>query len=255
MSLNDVPGEPIWIELFTPDTEGAKAFYGGLFGWTARDAGEEFGGYITFDHRGEQIAGCMRNDGQGVNAWNVYLESNSAADTAEMVKANGGQVLLEPMQVGELGHMAMVTDPAGAPVGIWQPIEMTGISARGEVGAPAWFEVLSNDYDAVIPFYENAFGWDTHTMSDAPGFRYTTLGQDEGARAGIMDGAAFLDDEPSRWHVYLAVDVTDDTVAGAVAAHGEVVLQAEDTPYGRIAELRDPTGVAFRVLGPNAEAS
>jgi uncharacterized protein len=40
-----------------------------------------------------------------------------------------------------------------------------------------------------------------------------------------------------------------------VAAGGEVVLQAEDTPYGRIAELRDPAGVTFRVMGPNAEAS
>ena len=251
MSLNDVPGEPIWIELFTPDTEGAKAFYGGLFGWTARDAGEEFGGYITFDHHGEQIAGCMRNDGQGVNAWNVYLESNSAADTAEMVKANGGQVLLEPMQVGELGHMAMVTDPAGAPVGIWQPIEMTGISARGEVGAPAWFEVLSNDYDAVIPFYENAFGWDTHTMSDAPGFRYTTLGQDDAALAGIMDATALLGERPPFWQFYIEVADTDAAIATAKELGGSEVMAPDESPFGRLATIADPSGITFMVMGPN----
>jgi predicted enzyme related to lactoylglutathione lyase len=251
MSLNDVPGEPIWIELFTPDTEAAKAFYSGLFGWTARDAGEEFGGYITFDHNGEQIAGCMKNDGQGVSAWNVYLESNDAADTVEMVKANGGQVLLAPMQVGELGHMAMVTDPAGAAVGIWQPNEMTGISARAEAGAPAWFEVLSSDYDAVIPFYENAFGWDTHTMSDTPDFRYTTLGHDHDALAGIMDAKGFLGERPSYWHFYIEVPDTDAAIATAKELGGSEIMPPDESPFGRLATIADPSGIAFTVMGPN----
>ena len=51
------------------------------------------------------------------------------------------------MQVGEMGYMSLVIDPAGAAVGIWQPLEHKGISARGEVGAPSWFETLSKDYD------------------------------------------------------------------------------------------------------------
>jgi predicted enzyme related to lactoylglutathione lyase len=69
-----------------------------------------------------------------------------------------------------------------------------------------------------------------------------------------MDGSAFLGDEPSRWNVYLQVEDTDETVARAVASGAEVALAAEDTPYGRIAELRDPAGVAFRVMGPDLEA-
>ena len=91
-------------------------------------------------------------------------------------------------------------------------------------------------------------------VSDTPEFRYTTLGVDQDARAGIMDGSAFLGDEPSRWNVYLQVDDTDETVAEAVAAGGQLVAAAEDTPYGRIAELRDPAGIAFRIMGPNLEA-
>lgn len=247
MSLNDIPGEPIWIELFTPDTDSATKFYGGLFGWTARGGGEEFGGYITFERDGAQIAGCMRNDGQGVNAWNVYLESNNAADTVEMAKANGGQVLVEPMQVGDLGHMAMVTDPSGAPVGIWQPNEMAGFAARGEhAGAPAWFEVMSSDYDAVIPFYANAFGWDTHTMVDSPDLRYTTLGKDDNALAGIMAA-----DGPSHWNLYIWTDDTDATLAQAKTLGGTEVMAAEDTPYGRLATIADPSGIQINLMGPN----
>jgi uncharacterized protein len=251
MSLNDVPGEPIWIELFTPDTDGAKRFYGELFGWTARDSGPEFGGYITFERDGAEIAGCMRNDGEGVNAWTVYLESNNAADTVEMAKANGGQVIVEAMQVGDHGHMAVVTDPAGAAVGIWQPLSMSGISARGEVGAPAWFEVLSRDYDAVIPFYDNVFGWDTHTMSDAPDFRYTTLGKDEHALAGIMDATAFLGDRPSFWNFYVEVADTDATIAKAKELGGSEVTAPDESPFGRLATIGDPSGIPFMVMGPN----
>ncbi len=249
--MSHIPGEPIWIELFTPDVEGAKAFYAGLFGWTARDAGPEYGGYVRFDRDGVQVAGCMRNDGQGVNAWNVYLESNDAADTVAMAKANGGQVLLDAMPVGDLGHMAMVTDPAGAAVGVWQPLSMPGFEVWGEVGAPAWFEVLSSDYDAVIPFYENAFGWATHTMSDSDGFRYTTLGVDEGARAGIMDARDLLAGGPSRWQFYLQVPDTDAAVATAVELGGSQVTAPEDSPYGRIAAIADPSGITFLVMAPN----
>ncbi len=251
MSLNDVPGEPIWIELFTPDTEAAEAFYGGLFGWTAHSAGQEFGGYITFERDGREIAGCMKNDGQAPSAWTVYLESNNAVDTAAMAKANGGQVLMEPMQVGDFGHMAVVTDPAGAAVGIWQPIEMKGISARAEVGAPGWFEVLSSDYEAVIPFYENVFGWTTHTMSDTPEFRYTTLGKDDSAMAGIMDASGLLAGRPSFWHFYIVVEDTDAAIATAVGLGGSQVMAPDESPFGRLATIADPSGVEFMVMGPN----
>lgn len=251
MSLNDVPGQPIWIELFTPDTDAATKFYGALFGWTARDGGQELGGYITFEHNGAPIAGCMKNDGQGVDAWNVYLESSNAADTVEMAKANGGQVLLDAMQVGDLGHMAMVTDPAGAAVGIWQPLSMAGISARAETGAPAWFEVLSSDYDGVIPFYENVFGWDTYTMSDTPEFRYTTLGKDDDALAGIMDATSFLGERPSFWNFYVEVADTDAAIATAKELGGTEVMAPDESPFGRLATIADPSGVSFMIMGPN----
>jgi hypothetical protein len=250
MSLNSVPGEPNWIELFTPDPDGAKAFYGELFGWTTEETGPEYGGYRLFHHNGAPIAGCMKNDGQGVSAWTVYLESDDAAGTVEKAKAHGAQVIVDAMQVGTLGHMAVVADPSGAAVGIWQPLDHRGISVRGEVGAPSWFELLSHGYDAVIPFYEEVFGWSTSTMSDTPEFRYTTLGKDESALAGVMDGSGFLGDTPSHWHFYVEVADTDATLAKAKELGGTEVTAADDTPYGRLATIADPSGVPFLVMGP-----
>jgi uncharacterized protein len=249
MSLTHSPGDPNWIELFTTDTDGARDFYGDLFGWTAQDSGPEYGGYIIFERDGAPIAGCMKNDGNaGPSAWTVYLASDDAAKTAELAKEHGGQVVFDPMQVGQMGYMSLVIDPAGAAVGIWQPLEHQGISARGEVGAPSWFETLSKDYDKAVPFYRDVFGWDVHTMGDSPEFRYTTHGLDDDAKAGVMDASGFLGEQPSRWQFYVTVADTDATVAQAEAKGATVVQPAENTPYGRIALLNDPEGVQFAVM-------
>jgi uncharacterized protein len=248
-------GEPCWIHLSTSDVDAAIRFYGELFGWSAGEPSEEFGGYRMFLRGEEPIAGLMPNDTSDPSVWEVFLETPDIAATVERALARGATVATGVMKVADLGSMTTLVDPAGALVGAWQPDGFPGFRTRGGTGAPGWFETLSSAYTDSVEFYQDAFGWVTHVVSDSPEFRYTTLGQDEGARAGIMDGAAFLDGERSRWHVYLVVDDTDDTVARAVAAGGDVALQDEDTPYGRIAELRDPTGVAFRVMGPNAEAS
>ncbi len=255
MAMTHSPGDPCWIELFTPDVKHARDFYGELFGWTSHAGGEEYGGYVVFERDGEPIAGCMRNDGSaGPSMWSVYLASDDAAATVEQVKEHGGQVIVEPMQVGEMGHMAFVVDPAGAALGVWQPLDHKGFAARGDIGAPAWFETLSKNYDAAVPFYREVFGWDTYTMSDTDEFRYTTLGEGDEAKAGIMDATAFLADQPSRWQFYVEVVDTDASVQRATDIGGKVVEDAENTPYGRLAVIADPSGIPFAIMGPDPTA-
>jgi predicted enzyme related to lactoylglutathione lyase len=247
-------GEPCWIHLFTADVDRAVTFYSALFGWSAGEPSEEYGGYRMFLRGDEPVAGLMPNDTSNPDVWEVFLQTPDIAATVERARARGAVIATDVMQVADLGSMTSIVDPAGALVGAWQPDGFPGFRTRAAVGAPGWFETLTTSYGDAVAFYEDAFGWETHVVSDTPEFRYTTLGIDQDARAGIMDGAAFLDGESSRWNVYLQVEDTDETVAEAVASGGEVVLQAEDTPYGRIAELQDPAGVAFRIMGPDLEA-
>ena len=249
-------GEPCYIELFTADTDAAAAFYGPLFGWTAGEPSPEHGGYRMFDKEGVPVAGLMANDGTAgaPDTWSVYLSTDDAGATVARATAAGATVLVAPMQVDDLGTMAMLLDPTGAAVGVWQPDTFPGTGVRGEPGGPGWFETLSTDYDRSVAFYRDVFGWEVATMSDTPEFRYSTLGRDEDARAGIMDATGLLGDQPSRWQSYLLVDDTDATVAQASAAGGTVVAPAEDTPYGRVAQLTDPAGVPFSVMGPPRRA-
>lgn len=257
MNQTPKPGEPCWIELFTPDTDAAVEFYGGLFGWTATEPSEEFGGYRMFLHGEQPIAGLMSNDDAAgsPSGWSVYLATDDIAATVDRAKAAGATIVAEPMPVGDLGHMAVMVDPAGALVGAWQPVEFAGFVTRAEVGAPAWFETLSRDYDRSVAFYADVFRWEASSMSDTPEFRYTTLGVNEDARAGIMDATAFLGEEPSRWQFYLQVADTDATVSRALESGATPVLPVDDTPWGRLALMRDPAGVQFAVMGPSAAAS
>jgi predicted enzyme related to lactoylglutathione lyase len=246
-----VAGTPIWVDLFSSDTAKSRAFYNALFGWTAEEPNEEFGGYLNFQRNGERIAGCMGNGGEAgtPDVWSVYLATDDIDKVAEAAAANGGTVIAPPMAVGDLGSMAVFTDAGGAAIGAWQPGAHAGFSAVGEPGAPSWFELHTRDYDKSVDFYREVFGWDAHTMSDTPEFRYTTLREDEKAQAGIMDAGFLPEGVPAHWSVYFEVEDVDAMVAKAVELGGAVVDPAENTPYGRLATLTDPTGARFKFRG------
>jgi predicted enzyme related to lactoylglutathione lyase len=244
-------GAPCWVDLFTSDTDKIRAFYGELFGWTSEEAGEEYGGYINFSKDGVRVAGCMRNDGQSdtPDVWSIYLATDDAKATVDSAAANGGQVIVPAMDVGELGTMAVVTDAGQAAIGIWQPGLHKGFGVFGEAGTPAWFELHTRDYDASVKFYRDVFKWDTHVTGDTPEFRYTTLGEGDGQLAGIMDATAFLPEGvPAHWSIYFGAEDTDAALARIVDLGGAIVRPAEDTPYGRLAQAADPTGALFKLV-------
>jgi uncharacterized protein len=257
---SDIPaGDPCWIELFTTDADRTSAFYDQLFGWTVVTAAErygeaDYGGYFNFAKDGHMVAGCMRNDGSMSmpDAWSVYLAVTDAEATAAAATAAGAQVYLPPMPVMELGSMSVLGDPGGAAIGIWQPGLHRGFEISNEPGTPVWFELHTKAYDASVEFYRTVFAWDTHVAADEPGFRYTTLGDGDNQRAGVMDAAAYLpENAPSTWAIYFGTTDTDASVAEARSLGGNVVQPAEDTPYGRLATLTDPCGAYFKLLGPN----
>ena len=248
----DAPlGAPCWIDLMTSDTGSSRAFYTALFGWTADEPNEQFGGYLNFRKDGVLVAGCMARDAGNPmpDTWTIYLATDDAAKSLETTLTHDGRVMIEPMQVGDLGTMAGILDPGGAMVGVWKPGVHKGFGVIGEAGAPSWFELHTRDYARAVAFYRDVFGWDTQTLSDAPEFRYTVLQQGETQLAGIMDASVFPPDgAPAHWAVYFGVADTDVAVETMLALGGTIVRGAEDTPYGRLAVATDPTGAEFRVM-------
>src|SRR4051794_4484587 len=102
-------GAPCWIDLSTSDPAKTDAFYGGLFGWVGDEPNAEFGGYRTYRKDGAAVAGVMQAMEGAPDAWGLYL----AAPDVEKIVANAPAVVSPAMEVGDLGTMALVTDPGG----------------------------------------------------------------------------------------------------------------------------------------------
>jgi predicted enzyme related to lactoylglutathione lyase len=250
---NAPAGAPCWVDLMTSDTERSASFYTELFGWTAEAPNVEFGGYFNFLKDGVHIAGCMSSQMGLPDVWSVYLNTDDPDEAVELAVSNGGQVQIAPMAVGELGTMAVLADPSGASIGMWKPGQHRGFGILGEPGAPSWFELHSRNYQAALPFYQQVFGWETRVVSDSDDFRYSTLQDGEESLGGVMDSAGFLPEGvPSHWAVYFGSADTDASLAKVAKLGGKVLEPAQDTPYGRLATVADPTGAQFRLIAGNA---
>jgi uncharacterized protein len=116
---SEAAGVFVWDELGTTDADGAQRFYEQVFGWTTKDQGEEYGGYRIF-HRGEeQVGGLMKNPDPSIPAaWTPYVGVDDTDATCAKAKKLGAGVIVEPMDVPNVGRFAILKDPQGAVFGI-----------------------------------------------------------------------------------------------------------------------------------------
>ncbi|NEC46719.1 VOC family protein [Streptomyces sp. SID8016] len=244
-------GTPCWADAMFVDIEAAKSFYGDVLGWTFGDSASEFGDYTQAFADGRAAAAVVppMPGADDTSAWCLYFASPDAAATAVKVRDNGGEVLMEPMRIGDFGTMALARDPGGAVFGIWQAGRHEGFET--EMGAPGgycWSEVFTRDpgrvdafYPAVFPYTVRKFDDESmdFTMFDVAG--RTVLGR-------MAMGEEFPPEVPSYVNVYFGVPDCDAAVAKATARGGELRYGPVDSPFGRFAAISDPQGAAFAVI-------
>lgn len=252
-----LPGRPTWIDLATPDLDAAQEFYSQLFGWGFADQGADFGGYRMITKDGKFVGGAMSSlmgpegptdQPQVPTCWTVYLHTPDMNATLAAAAQSGATVMLPAMDVGDAGRMGLVSDPAGAVVGLWQPLQFEGYEFTGQPGSPVWFECLSKNMAASEAFYRNIVGWDVNAMG-GEGPRYVTNGEGNQACAGLCDAATFLPEQvPSFWRVYFGVADTDAACQRITELGGQVTDGPIDSPFGRLATVQDPQGAMFQVI-------
>ena len=244
------PGTPCWVDLLSSDKGASKAFYGALFGWEFTDAEPDFGSYTTATKDGLAVVGMAENrpDTGMPDFWSTYFATTDVDATVAAATAAGASVFMPAMAVGDVGKMAVLGDTIGGGFGLWQDGTHTGFNRYNEPGAVAWNEYHSKDFAASKSFYEKVFGWGWEIGGDTDDFRYYSATVDGQSVAGMMDSASFLPAEvPSHWTVYFEVTSVDETVALAEQLGASLLRPAEDTPFGRLADLIDPTGANFKL--------
>lgn len=251
-----VHGTPSWIDLATPDPAASRAFYGALFGWTFDEEDTDRPGVTyTMCRKGESAAAgiMLLSDEMAASGmppvWTTYVTVDDLEARVAKVAGAGGQVLQPPMDVMDAGRMAVLSDPTGAVVCLWEKKEHIGSEVINEHGALTWNELISSDVPAVAAFYAEVLGWTSET-APMPMGDYTvffTPGGNERGIAGAM--APPMEGMPSFWGVYFAVDDCDATVAAATERGATVLAEPMDIPeVGRMAALLDPQGAAFSVM-------
>lgn len=251
------PGTPCWVELGTPDIEATTTFYGELFGWEIPElpSSAELGGYRRAKKNGKDVAGVapLQQEGQPP-AWSTYVSVEDAAATLARVGEAGGQVIVEPIEVRDLGTMAVFTDPTGALCGVWQPDTFPGAELVNEYGAFGWNELETRDPDAAKEFYGTVFGWDVEEQDMGDMGTYYVLKVGDDRVGGMADITGRVPDEvPAHWLVYFTVEDAEAATEKVKAGGGEVAFGPIEIPVGRFAMVTDQFGAGFAVMQPSEE--
>lgn len=245
-------GSPIWVELSTSDLERSIAFYTALMGWEITVAGPELGGYGEARKNGHRVAGLSANMSKETgpahpDAWTVYLGTDDIHGAVERSKAAGAQVIFGPMQVATSGSTALVADPSTAVFGLWQPDTHYGTELLEEPGGVAWHELYTRSFVASRDFYTEVFSAGYEMVSDTDDFRYAQMQIDGQTVAGVMDvDRLFPPGVPSYWGVYFSVADCQAAFDTAVDLGATPILDVEQTPFGIIGQLIDPTGAQVK---------
>ncbi len=248
------PGTFCWADLGTPDAAAAKRFYTELFGWRYEDMPMGEGAdYTMFQVGGNWVAAMYPQDSQQQSQgipphWLSYVAVESADRTAERTRSLGGTVLMDAFDVFEVGRMAVVQDPTGAVVALWEARTHPGAGIIGEPNSLCWNELNTGDPDRASAFYTGLLGWETQKqpMGD---FIYTYFKQGERRNGGMMQITPEMGPIPPHWAVYFAVDDCDGKAARATALGGKVLVPPTDVPdVGRFSILQDPQGAAFAIV-------
>jgi predicted enzyme related to lactoylglutathione lyase len=131
-----MPGSFVHLELNTDDTDRAKEFYKQLFGWDYLEwpMGEHmYWGVKTPEPPG---GGIQTNPMPHAPAqWVPYVSVDDVRDTVARARTAGAEILVDFMEIGGAGELAVLRDPSGATLGLWKQTAPTnGQSASASAG-------------------------------------------------------------------------------------------------------------------------
>ena len=248
------PGTFSWVDLATSDAAAAKEFYTALFGWTVNDlpmGPDAFYSMLRID--GKEVAALYalneQQRSQGVPPhWMSYITVSSVDETASKAESLKGKVVMGPADVFSSGRMALLQDPTGAMVAVWEAREHMGARLVNEPGALCWTELMTNDIDAAGRFYTELFGWSIQ-VHDMGSSEYTTFMNGEKLAGGMLQMKEEWGNVPPNWMVYFTVENCDGSLENAKELGAEVIAPPIDIPgTGRFAVLQDPQGAAFAII-------
>jgi predicted enzyme related to lactoylglutathione lyase len=244
----------------TPDPDGAKAFYDALVGWDIepQPAGEMDYRMIRRSDGGNaggvlRITSDMASHGASP-VWLGYVNVTDVDATTASIEAAGGKILMTH-DIPDVGRIAMVTDPQGAPFYVMKPVPPAdkpdgGSDVFSPTGAQrvGWNELSTSDPVAAREFYGRQFGWSTDNfmpMGEHGEYRFI---DHEGLTLGAIAGS--IAGQPPHWRFYIRVPSVSKAKDLVDASGGKIAMGPMEVPGGdHILIGVDPQGAEFALVG------
>ncbi|CAM4062469.1 VOC family protein [Pseudoalteromonas byunsanensis] len=244
-----------WAELRAADWRIAKPFYCALFSWDfddERGANGQF--YTNFKKQDDVVSGMfeMAEDKKAAriqSSWQPYVAVRDVDASVATVKRLGGTLTRGPYKIGDAGRMAIVSDPSGAHLTLWQANEHIGSRRVFEANTPYWYQLASRNSQENETFYTQLFDW--HSIHQTvEGLDYVIFSNDDHALAGMVEMTeAWSTNAPAHWMIYFAVLDCDAMAKKAAGLGAKICVQPTNIPeVGRYAVICDPQGAFFSII-------
>lgn len=248
-------GVPCWVETLQPDPRAACDFYAAVFGWDFTDpapmAGGAAGEYFVARLKGRDVAG-VGSMVEGMDpadpVWGTHIRVDDVDAATKAVLDAGATVVTAPFDVPPVGRSAVIADPSGAVLCLWEADLRKGAQLLNEPSAWAMSMLHAPDVDAAVAFYGAAFGWQPEEFGPATLFRLPGYFGGEEMQPVPRDVvAAVVPGEEAFWSVDFWVHDAHAASAKTAELGGTVVEAPHPTPGFIQAVLRDPQGASFSI--------
>jgi uncharacterized protein len=228
-------GMPCWVDIMVANEEqhhDKRAFLTALFDWTWEVGGPEMGSYATASWNGSPVIGLGIAEGMNGNTTTYFSSSDIETDVKKATEL-GAHPMMPVTQVLDIGTMAILLDPAGAPFGLWQPGTFHGFGVMHEFNAPGWFDHVSPDPKRDGEFYSAFSG---HQLTEMDGdMRILQNGDDWYASVSYAQN-----EESPQWKPIYVVDSLA-RIHETVPRHGgAIVIEEMPVPGSAICVFSEP---------------
>ena len=237
-------GMPCWIDVMVATEEqhhDTRAFLSALFNWTWDVGSPEMGSYSIALVDGAPVFG-LGVDERAKGDVTTYFASADINDSVKCALNLGASVVAPVMDVMDLGKMALLLDPAGAPFGFWQAGTFLGFGVMYQENTPGWFDHVSSEPQRDGEFYAAITG---HQLTPMEGdMRILQNGDQWFASVTHAQGG-----EHAQWKPIIVVDALERIHEAVPRLGGTIVLAEMPVPGSAICVFSEPvSGTLMTVM-------
>lgn len=242
-------GHFVWHEHLARDPKAAVAFYTDVLGWKTEPFGP--GEYTMWVSAQGPLGGTMKLPEEAAKMgapphWMGHVQVENLDETVELAQKLGGKIYKEPTDIPNVGRFAVIADPQGADISIFQPNEAMAPHDETKEGEFCWNELMTSDQEAALGFYSKLFGWKKMSETDmGTAGTYMIIGDGEKPFGGIMKQPKGMP-TPPMWVYYTETASLENTIGRATGRGATVMNGPMEVPGGgQVAQLMDPQGAMF----------